>query len=190
MGEDVDAAELGGHKVHERNGVAHFVARTDADAALLVRDLLDHLPPARRSGPPRWRSAEPGRLDPADSVPPTSAARSTTCATSSRGLVDGGRLLESAPRWARNIVCAFARLEGRAVGVIANQPRYLGGVLDADSGAKGARFVRTCNAFGLPLVVLVDTPGFMPGTAPGAGRRDPPRRQARARVRRGRRCRR
>ena len=80
------------------------------------------------------------------------------------GLVDGGRMLEWSPRWARNLVCGFARLEGRAVGVIANQPHYLGGVLDADSGTKGARFVRTCNAFGLPLVVLVDTPGFMPGT--------------------------
>ena len=81
-----------------------------------------------------------------------------------RGTVDGGRLLEWSPRWARNIVCGFARLDGRPVGVIANQPKYLGGVLDADSASKGARFVRTCNAFGLPIVVLVDTPGFMPGT--------------------------
>jgi acetyl-CoA carboxylase carboxyltransferase component len=81
-----------------------------------------------------------------------------------QGTVDGGRLLEWAPRWARNVVCGFARLEGRPVGVVANQPRYLGGVLDADAGQKAARFVRTCNAFGLPLVVLVDTPGFMPGT--------------------------
>ena len=77
-----------------------------------------------------------------------------------RAIVDGGRLLEYAPRWARNIVCGFARLDGRPVGVIANQPHYLGGVLDAESAAKGARFVRTCNAFGLPLVVLVDTPGL------------------------------
>jgi acetyl-CoA carboxylase carboxyltransferase component len=81
-----------------------------------------------------------------------------------RAIADEGRMLEWSPRWARNIVCGFARFDGRAVGVIANQPRYLGGVLDAESGAKGARFVRTCNAFGLPLVVLVDTPGFMPGT--------------------------
>jgi acetyl-CoA carboxylase carboxyltransferase component len=81
-----------------------------------------------------------------------------------RGIVDGGRLLEWGPKWARNIMCGFARLDGRPVGVIANQPRYLGGVLDAESASKGARFVRTCNAFGLPLVVLVDTPGFMPGT--------------------------
>jgi acetyl-CoA carboxylase carboxyltransferase component len=79
-------------------------------------------------------------------------------------VVDGGRLLEWGTKWAKNIVCGFARMDGKPVGVIANQPRYLGGVLDADSGSKGARFVRTCNAFGLPLVVLVDTPGFMPGT--------------------------
>ena len=74
--------------------------------------------------------------------------------------------------------------------MIANQPRYLGGVLDAESASKGARFVRTCNAFGLPLVVLVDTPGFMPGTTQEQSRRHPPRRQARARVRRGDACRR
>jgi acetyl-CoA carboxylase carboxyltransferase component len=81
-----------------------------------------------------------------------------------RALADEGRLLEWSPRWARNMVCGFARIDGRAVGVVANQPRYLGGVLDSDAAAKAARFVRTCNAFGLPLVVLVDTPGFMPGT--------------------------
>jgi acetyl-CoA carboxylase carboxyltransferase component len=81
-----------------------------------------------------------------------------------RALVDGGRLLEVAPRFARSVVCALARIDGRAVGVIANQPQYLGGVLDADSSQKAARFVRTCNLYGLPLVVLVDTPGFMPGS--------------------------
>jgi acetyl-CoA carboxylase carboxyltransferase component len=79
-------------------------------------------------------------------------------------IVDGGRYQEVSPRWARNILCAFARLDGRAVGVIANNPRHLGGVLDADSSQKAARFVRTCNLFGLPLAVLVDTPGFLPGT--------------------------
>ena len=81
-----------------------------------------------------------------------------------RAVVDAGRMIEWAPRWARNLVCGFARMDGRPVGVIANQPKFLGGVLDADSASKGAKFVRTCNAFGLPLVVLVDTPGFMPGT--------------------------
>jgi acetyl-CoA carboxylase carboxyltransferase component len=81
-----------------------------------------------------------------------------------RGVVDAGRLLEWGPKWAKNIVCGLARMDGRPVGVIANQPKFLGGVLDSESASKGARFVRTCNAFGLPLVVFVDTPGFMPGT--------------------------
>jgi acetyl-CoA carboxylase carboxyltransferase component len=163
MGEDVSAADLGGPKVHDRNGVAHFVVPSDEHAAMLVRDLLDHLPANSGDRPPRFRSAEPNTLDPSEAVP-DDERRVYDVRDVVKGIVDGGRLLEWAPRWARNIVCGFARLEGRAIGVIANQPRYLGGVLDADSGSKGARFVRTCNAFGLPLVVLVDTPGFMPGT--------------------------
>jgi acetyl-CoA carboxylase carboxyltransferase component len=84
--------------------------------------------------------------------------------TVARALVDGGRLLELSPRYARNVVCALGRLDGYSVGIIANQPKHLGGVLDADASQKAARFVRTCNLFGLPLVVLVDTPGFLPGT--------------------------
>jgi methylmalonyl-CoA decarboxylase subunit alpha len=163
MGEDVDAFELGGPKVHERNGVAHFVARSDADAALLVRDLLDHLPSSRAERAPRWRSADAPGYGPDEPVP-AEAKKVYDVRDVARAIVDGGRLLEYAPRWARNIVCGFARLDGRPIGVIANQPHYLGGVLDAESAAKGARFVRTCNAFGLPLVVLVDTPGFLPGT--------------------------
>jgi acetyl-CoA carboxylase carboxyltransferase component len=79
-------------------------------------------------------------------------------------LVDGGELLEVSAGWARNLVTAMARIDGRTVGVIANQPRYFGGVLDADSSQKGARFVAKCNSFGIPLLVLVDTPGYMPGT--------------------------
>jgi acetyl-CoA carboxylase carboxyltransferase component len=158
MGEDVDAAALGGPRVHERNGVAHFVAEGDGDAALLVRDLLDHLP-----GAPRRVAADPPPYA-AGSCVPDDERRVYDVRDVVRALADEGRMLEFAPRWARNIVCGFARLDGRAVGVIANQPHFLGGVLDAESASKGARFVRTCNAFGLPLVVLVDTPGFLPGT--------------------------
>jgi acetyl-CoA carboxylase carboxyltransferase component len=163
MGEDVSAAELGGHKVHERNGVAHFVATTDADAALLARDLLDHLPANSRQRAPQWRAVGPVGYDPGEPVP-----EDERCVYDVRnvirGIVDGGRLLEWSTKWAKNIVCGFARMDGRPVGVIANQPHFLGGVLDSEAASKGARFVRTCNAFGLPLVVLVDTPGFMPGT--------------------------
>jgi methylmalonyl-CoA decarboxylase subunit alpha len=163
MGEDVDAAELGGHKVHERNGVAHFVAADDSDAALLVRDLLDHLPANTDDRAPRWRPAGPTGYS-AGAPVPESDRQVYDVRDVARGLLDGGRLLEFAPKWARNIVCGFGRLDGRPVGLVANQPKHLGGVLDSESSSKAARFVRSCNAFGLPLVVLVDTPGFLPGT--------------------------
>jgi acetyl-CoA carboxylase carboxyltransferase component len=163
MGEDVDAFELGGPKVHERNGVSHFVAETDADAALLARDLLDHLPANSGERAPQWRPVGPVGYGAGEPVP-EDERKVYDVRDVIRGVVDGGRLLEWGPKWAKNMVCGFARMEGRPVGVIANQPRYLGGVLDSEAASKGARFVRTCNAFGLPLVVLVDTPGFMPGT--------------------------
>jgi acetyl-CoA carboxylase carboxyltransferase component len=161
MGEHVTGEELGGPRVHERNGVAHFVAEGDGDAALLVRDLLDHLPGG--AGGNRKKPADAPGYSVADCVP-ESERQVYDVRDVIRAVSDEGRLLEWAPRWARNLACGFARIDGRPVGVIANQPRYLGGVLDAESGAKGARFVRTCNAFGLPLVVFVDTPGFMPGS--------------------------
>jgi acetyl-CoA carboxylase carboxyltransferase component len=163
MGEDVDPFELGGPKVHERNGVAHFVAADDSDAALLVRDLLDHLPANEGEAPPRWRPASPPGYGPGEPVP-EDERKVYDVRDVARGILDGGRLIEYGEKWARNVVCGFGRLDGRPVGVVANQPRYLGGVLDAESASKAARFVRTCNQFGLALVVLVDTPGFLPGT--------------------------
>jgi acetyl-CoA carboxylase carboxyltransferase component len=154
MGEDVDAEALGGPKVHDRNGVAHFSADDDAGAARLARELLTFVDGG---------SVIP---KPAPGIPdvPTEQRRAYDVRDVIRGIADDGRLLEWSSRWARNMACGFIRLEGRTVGVVANQPRYLGGVLDADSATKGARFVRTCDAFGIPLVVLVDTPGFLPGT--------------------------
>ena len=149
--------------MHDRNGVAHFVARTDSDAALLVRDLLDHLPSHSGGAVPVWSSAGPVGYDPGDPVP-ASDRKVYDVRDVIRGTIDGGRLLEWSPRWARNIVCGFARLEGKPVGIVANQPKFMGGVLDSDSATKAAKFVRTCNAFGIPLLVFVDTPGFMPGT--------------------------
>jgi acetyl-CoA carboxylase carboxyltransferase component len=162
VGEDVSAEALGGTQVHERNGVCHFVARNDAGAIALVRELLGYLdgcgPPP--GSPPRAPAAG---ADPGRHVPP--ASRSVyDIRDVVRDIVDDGRLLEVAPRWARNVVVGFARLEGRPVGIVANQPRYLGGVLDVSASEKGARFVATCQTFRVPLIVLVDTPGFMPGT--------------------------
>ena len=116
---------------------------------------------------------------------PTTSARSTTSATCSSGSSTTAGCSSTASAGRATSCCAWARIEGRPVGIVANQPRYIGGVLDAEAAQKAARFVRTCHLFGMPLVAVVDTPGFMPGTEPGGGRRDPPRRQARACVRRG-----
>ena len=190
MGEDVDASELGGPKVHERNGVAHFVATTDADAALLVRDLLDHLPATSGERPPQWRPVGPRRLRRPASPSRRTSARSTTCATSSRGIVDGGRLLEWAPRWARNIICGFARLDGRP-GRRRRQPAALPGRrarrrVGHQGGALRAHLQRVRAAAG---GARRHARASCPAPA-GAARRDPPRRQARARVRRGDACRR
>jgi acetyl-CoA carboxylase carboxyltransferase component len=163
MGEDVTAAELGGHKVHERNGVCDLVVADDRAAAAISRGLLSYLPQHSGAGLPRTLAVEPELADPALAVP-EDPRKVYDVRDAIAGIVDGGSLLEIQPRWARSIVTGFARIDGRPVGVIANQPRYLGGVLDAESSQKGARFVEICNAYGLPLVVLVDTPGFMPGT--------------------------
>ncbi|HWC24980.1 MAG TPA: carboxyl transferase domain-containing protein, partial [Solirubrobacteraceae bacterium] len=163
MGEDVDAHTLGGTKVHERNGVCQLVAEGDLDAAWLVRDLLDYLPQHAGELPRRWPSMEPFE-GPSDAPVPDEKRCVYDVRDVARTIVDGGRLLEVNARWARNIVTGFARLDGRSVGIVANQPKHLGGVLDADAATKGARFVRMCDLYGVPLVVLVDTPGFLPGT--------------------------
>jgi acetyl-CoA carboxylase carboxyltransferase component len=163
-GEAVDSHTLGGSTVHERNGVCHLAAATEADGALLARDVLDYLPQnASESVALRPVAKPPGT--PPDAFVPREERRVYDIRDVARALVDGGRVLEVSPRFARNVVCALARLDGRAVGVLANQPRHLGGVLDASASEKAARFVRTCNLFGLPLVVLVDTPGFLPGSS-------------------------
>ena len=164
MGEDVDAQELGGPRVHERNGVAHFVVDDDVAAAQRARELLDYLPQAWPEMPPMTVPEEPLGGDPSQVVPAEERKVYDIRHVVAR-LADGGRFLEVAEKWARNMVCAFARLDGRAVGFVANQPKYMGGVIDASAAQKAARFIRTCNAYGLPLVVLVDTPGYMPGTA-------------------------
>ncbi|HEV7772833.1 MAG TPA: acyl-CoA carboxylase subunit beta [Conexibacter sp.] len=163
MGEDVSAADLGGSKVHDRNGVCDLVVEDDRAAAALSRSLLSYLPQHSGAGLPRTLAREPQLADPGAAVP-DDPRKVYDVRDAIAGIVDAGSLLEIQPRWARSIVTGFARIDGRPVGVIANQPRFLGGVLDAESSQKGARFVETCDAYGVPLVVLVDTPGFMPGT--------------------------
>lgn len=162
MGEDVSASDLGGPRVHERNGVCHAVVEDDVAAAAHVRDLLAHLPQHAGEAAPVAPPRPPLPGDPGDVVPALDRRVYDVRDVLAR-VLDGGELLEVQPRWARNVVCGFARLEGRSVGVVANQPRHLGGVMDADCAQKAARFVRTCNTFNVPLLVFVDTPGFMPG---------------------------
>lgn len=162
LGEDVTAAELGGAAVHERNGVCDLVAPDDRQAIATVRELLAHLP-ERVGLPAPFASSElPFAGDPAVALPAESRQFYDVREVISR-IVDGGRLLEVSPRWARNMVTGLARLEGRAIGVVANQARHLGGIIDVEASQKAARFINRCDAFGLPLLVLVDTPGFMPG---------------------------
>jgi acetyl-CoA carboxylase carboxyltransferase component len=163
LGEEVTADQLGGPRVHERNGVCSFVAPGDAEASALVRELLGYLPSHRDLPAPVRPAREPGAEDPGAFVP-TQARHVYDVRQVIGAIVDGGELLEVASGWARSLVTCFARIDGRTVGVIANQPRYLGGVLDAASSEKGARFVAKCDAFRVPLLVLVDTPGFMPGS--------------------------
>jgi acetyl-CoA carboxylase carboxyltransferase component len=162
-GEDVDAAELGGPRVHSKNGVCQFVVDDDRDAVRLTRQLLAFLPAHAGEPAPHGGPAEVSAVDPSSFVP-ESQRKVYDVRDVIGAIVDDGALLEMSERWARNMVTAFCRIDGRAVGVIANQPWYLGGVIDAAASQKAAKFVRICNSYGLPLVVLVDTPGFLPGT--------------------------
>lgn len=162
LGEEVSATELGGAQVQERNGVCDLVVGDEYEAATVARELLAYLP--RKAGE-RSPLRLPGMCPTGDpSAPlPAHARGFYDVREVVRVLVDGGRFLELSRRWARNMVVGFGRIEGHAVGLVANQARQLGGVIDVEASQKGARFVRTCDAFGVPLLVLVDTPGFMPG---------------------------
>ncbi len=162
LAEEVTMEDLGGPGVHARNGVCQLVASDDADAARVARDLLGYLPGRIGSPPPDCAPSEASGVDPVAAVP-ANPRRVYDVRDVIRGVADDGEMLELEDAWARNMTTAFTRIGGRAVGVIANQPRYLGGVIDAEAAEKGARFVALCDRFGLPLVTLVDTPGFMPG---------------------------
>jgi acetyl-CoA carboxylase carboxyltransferase component len=163
LGEDVGKEQLGGTGVHGANGVAKLIAADEHDAGRRVRELLSYLPQNSSEEPPQNAPAQPGGDDPGALVPPE-GRRVYDVGAVARAIADAGSDLELAPRWAPNMYTALARIEGRAVGIIANQPRVLAGVIDSPAAEKGAWFVDLCDRFGLPLVVLVDTPGFMPGT--------------------------
>jgi len=164
--EEIDFEGLGGARVHnETSGVAHFLAPGEPQALELTRQLVRYMPqnnvdPAPRMG--EWQAPE---VDgPAmDAIIPDSPQRSYDMHGVIRGIVDGGSFTEVHEHFARNILCGFARVEGRSVGIVAQQPEVLAGVLDIDASDKAARFVRFCDCFNIPLVTLVDVPGFLPG---------------------------
>src|ERR671920_465819 len=167
-GEEVDFESLGGAMSHNtKSGVAHF-ASEDEDACLEdTRYLLSFLPQNNLETVPRvMPSDDPTRMDEElDRVVPDSPNKPYDMRDVIRLVVDDGEFYEVHEHWARNIVVGFARLNGYAVGVVGNQPAQLAGVLDIDASAKAARFVRTCDAFNIPLLTLCDVPGFLPGTA-------------------------
>jgi propionyl-CoA carboxylase beta chain len=167
-GEEVTFEELGGAATHAaKSGVAHFIAPDEEACLEDARYLFSFLPQNNVDPPPYAEPTDPaGREDAElDSAIPDDPAKPYDMKSVISRVVDDGDFLEVHERWAENIVCCFARLNGYPVGVVGNQPRALAGVLDIDSSTKAARFVRTCDAFNIPLVTFVDVPGFLPGTA-------------------------
>ena len=166
--EDVTFEELGGADIHaEKSGVAHVVADSEADVLYLIRKLLRYLPQNNLEDPPYMDTGDdPLREDPElDTLVPTDPSKPYDVRDVIRRVVDNGEFFEIHETFAPNIVVGFARLGGYSVGIVANQPSVLAGVLDIDASEKAARFVRFCDAFNIPIVTFVDVPGFMPGTA-------------------------
>jgi propionyl-CoA carboxylase beta chain len=167
MHEDVTKEDLGGPWTHNtRSGVAHFITHDDADCLSLLRELLSFMPQNNQEDPPRAESSDPPdrRDEVLDSIVPVESEKPYDIKDVIRRVVDEGYLLEVQEHFARNLVVGFARLSGQSVGVVANQPAVLAGCLDIDASVKGARFVRFCDAFNIPLVTFEDVPGFLPGT--------------------------
>jgi propionyl-CoA carboxylase beta chain len=165
--EDVTKEQLGGADTHnETSGVAHFAVDDDRACLALIRDLLGFLPTNNLEDAPRRASSDPAdRADEElDRLVPASANQPYDMLEVIRRVVDEGELLEVQEHYARNIIVGFARLAGRPVGIVANQPAHLAGTLDIDASVKAARFVRFCDAFNIPLVTFEDVPGFLPGT--------------------------
>jgi acetyl-CoA carboxylase carboxyltransferase component len=164
--EAVDATTLGGTDVHrQKSGIAHFTAPDEEALFNQLRHLLSFLPPNNLTPPPyEPPSDNPQRLVPElDQIVPLDPQQPYDVHTVIKAIVDDNEFLEVLPSYAMNIVVGFARLDGHPVGIVANQPGYLAGVLDINASDKGARFIRFCDAFHFPLVTLVDTPGFLPG---------------------------
>lgn len=167
-GEDVTQEQLGGASIHAtKSGVAHFVAENEDEGILLIRKLLSYLPQNNLEEAPLKLSNDPiNRIEERlNEIIPDNPNKPYDVKEVIRLLVDDQEFLEVHRDYAPNIICGFARFNGMSVGIVANQPQYLAGVLDINASRKAARFVRFCDAFNIPLVTLVDVPGFLPGTA-------------------------
>jgi len=165
--ESVTFEQLGGAVTHStKSGVAHFAAEDTRDCIQHVRKLLSYMPQNNMEDPPRVEcSDDPNRMDAElAEVVPEDPGKPYDIKEVIRRVVDGGEYLEVQKDYAENISVGFARLDGRAVGIVANQPKVLAGVLDIKSSIKGARFVRFCDAFNIPIITFEDVPGFLPGT--------------------------
>ncbi len=168
LNEDVTTEALGGAAIHtSKSGVAHFLSNDEEDTMLLIRQLLSYFPSNNMEAPPVVLTQDPvTRLVPElnDAIP-ENPNRPYDVLDVIQPIVDDGEFLQVMANFAQNIVVGFARLNGHSVGIVANQPRVLAGVLDIDASVKAARFVRFCDAFNIPLVVFEDVPGFLPGSS-------------------------
>jgi len=165
--EDVTKEKLGGAMTHNAtSGVGHFISRDDAECIQMIRELLSFLPQNNREDAPRHATTDPiDRADPElDIIVPAESNLPYDMKDVIHRVVDDAWFFEVHEHFAQNIVVGFARLEGRTVGIVANQPAFLAGCLDINSSVKGARFVRFCDAFNIPLITFEDVPGFLPGT--------------------------
>jgi len=172
VNEEVSHEELGGWRVHAlKSGVADGAFDNDLETLSQVRRLIDFLPSSNREKPPARESFDdPDRAEPSlDTLVPDSANKPYDMKELILKVVDEADFFEISPDYARNIITGFGRMDGETVGFVANQPQVLAGVLDIDSSRKGARFVRFCDAFNIPIVTFVDVPGFMPGTKQESG---------------------
>ncbi len=166
-GEEVTFEDLGGAMAHNvKSGVAHFACENDQDAIEKVKKLLSYLPQNNMEDPPYVEpSDDPSRIDPKlDDLIPDKPDESYDMKELIRSIVDNGEFFEPHEHYAPNIIVCFARLNGRVIGIIANQPAWLAGCLDVDASDKATRFIRFCDAFNIPLLTIVDVPGYLPGT--------------------------
>ncbi len=165
--ESVSFDELGGAEIHNaKSGVAHFLAEDEQDCFSIVQRLLSFIPSNNLEDPPRIAASDdPAREDESlNAILPSEPDKPYDIGSVIRKIADSGDFLEVQKHWAKNIIIGFARLDGNPVGIVANNPEVLAGVLDIDSCDKATRFVRFCDCFNIPLVALVDVPGFLPGT--------------------------